>query len=297
MASQRQSPLPTSILASWLDKPNTQQRSTRYNLSDWYHVTQANLSLRVRLCHPPGRFPQGPSRGLHNVQRRLEPRLKRFIDHPNIGAMCFATIDGSTDPATSQPTVAVVSPFYSAPIMDHRRLTEGQKTKWMAEICEAVGHLHKNGIVHGNIHPRNIFILEGRAILTDACLYDLTARHIMSGLDEECQYEIQHPETLACKSSSAIRGFQPAFPKDLPTQQDDIFALAITLCMISNGEELWKFLTPTQKIIKIERCGHRHLEKPDAMTEDVWQAIQAVIYEGSPATPTIQDIIQLLRGF
>lgn len=45
--------------------------------------------------------------------------------------------------------------------------------RWLDELCKALGELHRVGLVHGDVSPRNIIIHGGTAVLTD---YDTVLR-------------------------------------------------------------------------------------------------------------------------
>ena len=39
--------------------------------------------------------------------------------------------------------------------------------RWVRDVCEAIGVLHRNGLVHGDVSPRNLIVSGGELVLTD----------------------------------------------------------------------------------------------------------------------------------
>src|SRR4029079_6407537 len=85
--------------------------------------------------------------------------------------------------------------------------TEALALGWLRVICEALDVLHRNGLVHGDISPRNMIVSGSDLVLTD---YDFVARIgepvLSPGPIPYCPPS-QEDKRLACPS-------------------DDIFALA-----------------------------------------------------------------------
>ena len=44
---------------------------------------------------------------------------------------------------------------------------EALALRWLRTACEALGELHRNGLVHGDISPRNLILSGNDLILTD----------------------------------------------------------------------------------------------------------------------------------
>lgn len=45
--------------------------------------------------------------------------------------------------------------------------------RWLGDMCEALGNLHRNGLVHGDVSPSNMIVSGGDIVLTD---YDFVAK-------------------------------------------------------------------------------------------------------------------------
>ncbi|MBI2926047.1 MAG: NERD domain-containing protein [Verrucomicrobia bacterium] len=86
--------------------------------------------------------------------------------------------------------------------------------RWLAEVCGALAKLHEQGLVHGDVSPRNLIHHRGGLTLTD---YDLVTtagkRAWGAGASAFCSPEAQRR--------------QPLFPSD------DLFALSSTLFQVA----------------------------------------------------------------
>ena len=79
--------------------------------------------------------------------------------------------------------------------------------RWLREMCEALGVLHRNGLVHGDVSPSNMIVSNGDLVLTD---YDFVVKF---------GEQAGSPGTVMYCSSSYLEG-RPAAPAD------DFYALA-----------------------------------------------------------------------
>jgi len=84
---------------------------------------------------------------------------------------------------------------------------EALAVRWLRSLCGALDTLHKNGLIHGDVSPRNIIMSEGDVALTD---YDFVTR--IGSLRED-------PGTVLYCSPSYLAGCGAS-------PSDDFFALA-----------------------------------------------------------------------
>lgn len=90
---------------------------------------------------------------------------------------------------------------------DHQESGEALAVRWLRTMCEALEALHGNGLVHGDISPRNMIVSGGDLVLTD---YDCVGK-----IGEA----VAAPGTVPYCSPS-YQDKRPALPAD------DIYALA-----------------------------------------------------------------------
>ncbi len=79
--------------------------------------------------------------------------------------------------------------------------------RWLKDLCESMDILHRNGIIHGDVSPKNILVSSGGMVLTD---YDFVTK---------IGTPFSAPGTILFCSPSYLNGL-PAQPSD------DIYALA-----------------------------------------------------------------------
>ncbi len=55
----------------------------------------------------------------------------------------------------------------------HEESEEALSLRWLRTICDALAVLHRNGLVHGDVSPRNLIVADSEIVLTD---YDCVAK-------------------------------------------------------------------------------------------------------------------------
>ena len=78
----------------------------------------------------------------------------------------------------------------------HEDSGEALAYRWLRVICDALDVLHRNGLVHGDVSPRNMIISDGEIVLTD---YDCIAKVGTAAAAGTVMYSphIRHEECLA----------------------------------------------------------------------------------------------------
>ncbi len=89
----------------------------------------------------------------------------------------------------------------------HEESGEALALRWLRTVCDALDVLHRNGLVHGDVSPRNMIVADGEIVLTD---YDCVAK---------VGEPVAAPGTVMYSSNSHLED-RPAAPAD------DFFALA-----------------------------------------------------------------------
>jgi hypothetical protein len=99
-----------------------------------------------------------------------------FRDHPEgrVGLVLDLVPDGYKNLAAPPSFESVTRDVYQV----DKRLTYNQAFAYASGIAQAMAHLHKNGILHGDLYAHNTLVRGDSAILGDfgaACLYGETA--------------------------------------------------------------------------------------------------------------------------
>ena len=115
-----------------------------------------------------------------------------------------------------------VTGVFPLPAQDqHEESGEALTVRWLRTMCEALDVLHRNGLVHGDVSPRNMIVSDGDLVLTD---YDFVRKIGEAG---------GAPGTvLYCAPSS---GIGPASPTD------DLYALAASFFHVLFEREPFRY--------------------------------------------------------
>ena len=99
---------------------------------------------------------------------------------------------------------------------------EALALRWLRTACQALDVLHRNGLVHGDVSPRNMIVSRGDLVLTD---YDFVGR---------IGKPIVAPGTIMYCSSSYLEG-RPA------AAADDLYALAASFFQVLFEREPFQY--------------------------------------------------------
>jgi serine/threonine protein kinase len=100
--------------------------------------------------------------------------------------------------------------------------SEALALRWLRVICDALGVLHRNGLIHGDVSPRNLIVSGSDLVLTD---YDFAGK-----IDEP----MATPGTVLY-SSPSYQEKRPASPSD------DIYALAASFFHVVFEKEPFRY--------------------------------------------------------
>jgi serine/threonine protein kinase len=100
--------------------------------------------------------------------------------------------------------------------------SEALALRWLCATCEALDVLHRNGLVHGDVSPRNLIVSGSDLVLTD---YDFVGK-----IDEA----LTAPGTVLYCSPSYLEG-------RLASPSDDIYALAATFFHVVFEREPFRY--------------------------------------------------------
>jgi serine/threonine-protein kinase len=135
--------------------------ATVYLADDPKHGRQ----VAVKMLHADVARMIGPERFAREIE------IAAGLSHPHILPLHDS---GEEPPAQSgdPPILYFVSPFAAGESLRDRlhrepRLPPSEVVKLGREIALALGYAHRQGVVHLDIKPENILLLEGHAVITD----------------------------------------------------------------------------------------------------------------------------------
>ena len=112
----------------------------------------------------------------------------------------------------------------SGSLLEHRGASAVEVSAWSAQLADALAHAHEHGVIHGDLKPGNVLLDENRRVLlADFGSAVLSADSV-----------IRHPVGFTPRFAAPERVSAP-----LPTEQDDVYALASTMYFVlAPGERL-----------------------------------------------------------
>jgi serine/threonine protein kinase len=105
---------------------------------------------------------------------------------------------------------------------EQQETTEGLALRWLRDICQGLHVLHRNGLIHGDVSPRNLIVSGNDLVLTD---YDFAGR-----IDQS----LAAPGTVLYCSPS----YQDRIPA---SNSDDIYALAASFFYVIFDKEPFRY--------------------------------------------------------
>ncbi len=176
---------------------------------------------------------------------------------------------------------------------DHQEVSgEALAVRWLRIVCEALGALHKNYLIHGDISPRNLIVEGGNLVLTD---YDFVRK-----IGES----VPTPGTLLyCSPSSQDQ--RKASPSD------DLYALAASFFHVifekepfRYGGEIdkarglnWEGTAREEYAILAEFLDRATHPEPSQRLSDVADALPLLNLSGSTtALPLVQTQVEIWQA-
>lgn len=162
-------------------------------------------------------------------------------------------------------------------------LQRSQIDKLIDDLAAAVGHAHKNGIIHADLKPGNVFIQNSG----DAKLIDFNIAHPIAR-----PFKTREEDTIVILAR--LGAVTPAYasPQRLngaePCEADDVYSLAVIAYLALCGKRPYGKKNAQNAIDK-----GLTLERPKNLSSMRWKALSAgLALDDANRTPTIREFAQ-----
>lgn len=220
-----------------------------------------------------------------------EARIMADLNHPHLPVIYRYDFEGERP--------YIVMEYIPGVTLDKKTdITVAQAQQWLRELLDALSHLHQKGIVHRDIHPRNICIAEGsnRAFLLDFGLArrvetSRTELFLMGRHRDYAPIEQNPPERLRAESlPRAAEYVQVLRQSGYHTRPyTDIYALAATFYFALTGRH------PTNPCARV--VGEL-LESPQSVNAEIPAWLTAVLMKALALHPKdrYQSALEMLAA-
>jgi serine/threonine-protein kinase len=193
---------------------------------------------------------------------RREIAVVASLTHPHI----LPLYDSSADTIDGPPFF--VMPFVEGETLRERmtreRLSLADAVRITIEVAEALDHAHRRGIVHRDVKPENILILEGHAVVTD---FGIAHAVREAGGDRLTQTGILlgTPRYMSPEQVDGVRVIDG---------RSDIFSLGIVLYELLTGENPFVSASVTSTLSRIATVMP---ESPRIRRPDVSETLASIV--------------------
>ncbi len=201
---------------------------------------------RVAIKIPVGEHPQTMPRFLREIKvLSALPKSKNVVAYKG---------EGDTADGTRFLAMEYVDGFTLTAVFDTgRQLTEAAVCELMVQLCKSFAGLHKLGLSHGDIKPRNIMLTRGNMVVklldfglvrdSQGLLKLFEEEAILQGRDFEVDIDAGllrgTPEYLAPEQIADARVHDPEkLQSDTPA---DVFGLGVIFFQLLTGRRPWPF--------------------------------------------------------
>jgi tetratricopeptide (TPR) repeat protein len=220
-----------------------------------------------------------PDRDSREMVRRfkLERQVLASLDHPNIGRMLDA---GTTESGRPYLVMEFVEGIPIDRWCDSRDLPIRERIALFLQVCEAVGHAHRNLIVHCDLKPANILVTaEGTPKLLDFGIAKLLRPELApeGAITRSAFGRMMTPEFA---SPEQIRG-EPV------KTTVDIYSLGVLLYRLLTGKHPYEF--PSGSVADIERTVcHVEPRRPSAANSKLAGDLDSILLKALRKEPHLR---------
>ncbi|KAG6873626.1 hypothetical protein C0995_013557 [Termitomyces sp. Mi166 len=161
-----------------------------------------------------------------------------------------------------------------------------EKIKRLIQVAKALEHLHEHNIIHGHLHPGNIFItVGGDATVADASL------HMLARAFTSLEYRVPLEPCSVYQAPEALDSHQTVLQPS-----SDVYAFASVVYAVMTGRsplDTSSIHSIRNSIQEISRFGHSRILKPSVaiIKDDLWQLLERCWSYNPEARPKMKDVI------
>ncbi|MFG0283327.1 MAG: protein kinase [Phycisphaerales bacterium JB039] len=215
-----------------IDQRDVPERIGQYRIKGVLGEGASGLVLRAEQAHPQREVAikllrlVGPSMAARDRFRREAEALAR-LDHPGV---CRIYDAGTAPIGGARHSYLVMELVKGAPLVEAAAPLEVRaRLQLMIEVCEAVEHAHRRGVIHRDLKPSNILVsLDGEVARARICDFGV-ARLLRQ--DDGCTITGQAIGTLAYMSPEQLAGD----PEAIDTRSD-VYSLGVVLYELLSGQ-------------------------------------------------------------
>ncbi|KAJ3935056.1 MAG: kinase-like domain-containing protein [Lentinula lateritia] len=198
----------------------------------------------------------------------------RSCVHPHVSRIC-GIADRASDP------LFIVMPFYDLGNIHHylAQNPQSNRQQMVFEAASGMQYLHKNGLIHGNLHPANIFITnDGHVNISEYSMFAF-------------QHNSRHPQSYQYLSPESLKGTSPR------SRASDVYSFAMCALEIFTSVSPWGALSE-KHIYHLVVLENSRPDRPDdhRITDDLWNIIDSAWHQEPRSRPTFDFIVRLWRA-
>ncbi|KAG6895437.1 hypothetical protein C0992_001223, partial [Termitomyces sp. T32_za158] len=161
-----------------------------------------------------------------------------------------------------------------------------EQLRRLIQVAEGLDHLHRHQVIHGHIHPGNIFITSrGDATIVDVSVNMFTRAFISEEL------------RIPLDPSSVYQAPEALDPRQMDLHSSsDVWAFASIVYAVMTGNSPWDTSSDQaiqDSIEEILLFGNSSILKPPVtiMTDNLWQVLKRCWSYSPEARPTMEDVL------
>ncbi|GAV99042.1 Armdomain-containing protein [Lentinula edodes] len=184
----------------------------------------------------------------------------------------------SLEVETSPPNTNLIRARWNGQLVVVKRMALDVSEE-VFEAASGMQYLHKNGLIHGNLHPANIFITnDGHVNISEYSMFAF-------------QHTSRHPQAYQYLSPESLKGTSPR------SRASDVYSFAMCALEIFTSVSPWGALSE-KHIYHLVVLENSRPDRPDdhRITDDLWNIIDSAWHQEPRSRPTFDFIVRLWRA-